>query len=93
MKLRGSWNGPGVTSYDRRFSASLNALFMMEANAYACALYRFYAFHVADPGAPRRAKRSYREMQAVCLALGDEEVVAQIREAADAAVGIDGSAE
>ena len=29
----------------------------------------------------------------VCLALGDEEVVAQIREAADAAVGIDGSAE
>ena len=65
----------------------------MEANAYACALYRFYAFHVADPGAPRGAKRSYREMQAVCLALGDEEVVAQIREAADAAVGIDGSAE
>ena len=43
--------------------------------------------------APRAAKRSYREMQAVCLALGDEEVVAQIREAADAAVGIDGSAE
>ena len=41
----------------------------------------------------RWAKRSYREMQAVCLALGDEEVVAQIREAADAAVGIDGSAE
>ena len=66
---------------------------LMEANAYACALYRFYAFHVADPGAPRGAKRSYREMQAVCLALGDEEVVAQIREAADAAVGIDGSAE
>ena len=28
MKFRGSWNGPGVTSYDRRFSASLNALFM-----------------------------------------------------------------
>ena len=47
----------------------------------------------ALPGAPRGAKRSYREMQAVCLALGDEEVVAQIREAADAAVGIDGSAE
>ena len=66
---------------------------LMEANAYACALYRFYAFHVADPGAPRGAKRSYREMQAVCLALGDEEVVAQIREAADAAVGIDGGAE
>ena len=66
---------------------------LMEANAYACALYRFYAFHVADPGAPRGAKRSYREMQAVCLALNDEEVVAQIREAADAAVGIDGSAE
>ena len=39
---------------------------------------------------PRNEKR---EMQAVCLALGDEEVVAQIREAADAAVGIDGSAE
>ena len=45
------------------------------------------------PGAPRGAKRAYREMQAVCLALNDEEVVAQIREAADAAVGIDGSAE
>lgn len=66
---------------------------LMAANAFACALYRFYTFHVADKAAPRGAKRAYREMQAVCLALGDEEVVAQIREAADAAVGVDGSAE
>ena len=50
---------------------------LMEANAYACALYRFYAFHVADPGAPRGAKRSYREMPSGRVevnqgALGDE---------------------
>ena len=51
---------------------------LMLANAVACALYRFHAFHVTDPGAPRAAKRSYREMHAITMALADPKVAAEL---------------
>ena len=63
---------------------------LMEANATRLCLVSA-SFHVADPGAPRGAPLLPR-MQAVCLALGDEEDVAtRIREAADAAVASTGA--
>jgi len=55
-------------------------------NALACALYRFYQFHTVDANAPAEAKRSYREMHAICLALEVPAVAAQMREIASAAV-------
>ena len=51
---------------------------LMLANALACALYRFHQFHVVDKGAPAAAKRSYREMHAICLALADPTVGGRI---------------
>ena len=59
---------------------------LMLANAIACALYRFHQFHVTDPAAPRAAKRSYREMHAITMALADPAVAADIDALALAAV-------
>jgi len=58
------------------FSAREAELFvpLMKANALACALYRFYQFHVAAPDSPEAGKRSYREIHAICLALEEERI-------------------
>lgn len=42
---------------------------LMAANALACALYRWYQFHVVDPEVPADAKNAYLEMQAIVDAL------------------------
>ena len=47
--------------------------------------YRFHQFHVVDADAPASAKRAYREMHAICLALEDAKVVDQITSIARAA--------
>ena len=71
-------------TFSRAEAAAFRGL--VYANALACALYRFYAFHVADPNAPEGARRSYREMHAVCLALEDAAVGARVDALAHAAV-------
>lgn len=98
--LAATLNAPVVRALLEAYAAARGAFTGAEAdalrglifaNALACAIYRYYAFHVADPNAPQAAKRSYREMHAICIALDGRDVGAAIDDIARSVVAPDAS--
>lgn len=72
--LRGYVETRGLLSGEE--AAALPSL--MAANALACALYRWYQFHVVDSEVPDDAKNAYLEMQAIVDALDSPHTSARV---------------